>query len=69
MTSSDAMAQSARYSVSRTFVHSAINTTHDRFVPRSVVKRAYYRTVMRAFEAIGRGDQLIVVLRKRSAPD
>lgn len=63
------MARSARYSVSRTVVHSAINTTPDRFVPRSFVKRAYYRTVMRAFEAIGRGDQLIVVLRKRCAPD
>ena len=61
------MAQSTIYSVSQTLVHSAINTPHDRFVPRSFVKRAYYHTAMRAFEALGRGDQLIVVLRKRNA--
>jgi 2-polyprenyl-3-methyl-5-hydroxy-6-metoxy-1,4-benzoquinol methylase len=55
---------SGQYSVQECKVKSAVNTCHDRFRPRSVIKRIYYKTFMRIFETIGRGDQLIVVLRK-----
>lgn len=57
---------SAIFTVKRTAVHSAVNTPYDRFRPRSAVKRAYYQTVMRVAEAMGRGDQLIVVLQKQA---
>jgi hypothetical protein len=59
-------AASPTYTVERTLIKSAVNTRHDRFRPRSTGKRAYYQTLMRVFEYAGRGDQLIVVLRKRS---
>lgn len=58
-------AKSTIYDVRKLEVHSAINTPHDRFRPRNAIKRAYYQTIMRAFEWIGRGDQLIVVLQRK----
>ena len=45
-------------------VKSAINTKHDSFVPRSFLKKIYYKTFMSFFEFIGKGDQLIIALRK-----
>lgn len=44
--------------------HASINTRFDRFVASTLVKRMYYATVMRLFETLGRGDQLIVMLKK-----
>lgn len=57
-------ANSGQYSVQECKVKSAVNTSYDRFSPRSMMKRIYYKTFMRIFEYRGRGDQLIVVLRK-----
>ena len=37
---------------------------YDAFRPKSLLKRLYYTTVMRIFEGIGKGDQLLVVLKK-----
>jgi SAM-dependent methyltransferase len=54
------------YEVRSVMVKSSLSTPHDGFRPRSFLKRTYYQTVMRIFEALGRGDQLIVVLRLRS---
>jgi 2-polyprenyl-3-methyl-5-hydroxy-6-metoxy-1,4-benzoquinol methylase len=54
------------YEVRSMMVKSSLSTSHDGFRPRSILKKMYYQTVMRIFEALGRGDQLIVVLRPRS---
>lgn len=59
-------AHSEVYQVKSVLVRSAVNTKHDRFRPRSAIKRAYYQTFMRVFEWLGRGDQLIVVLQKHN---
>lgn len=57
------------YEVVSVQVKSALGTPHDRFVPRGLHKRIYYQTVMRVFEALGHGDQLIVMLRARERGD
>lgn len=59
--------QSRRFRVVETCVRSAVNTRHDRFRARSLPKRLYYNTVMRFFELVGRGDQLIIVLERARA--
>lgn len=46
-------------------VCSAVNTKFDGFSPKSIIKKLYYHTFMRVFELFGRGDQLIVVLKKK----
>jgi SAM-dependent methyltransferase len=57
-------ANSPIYKLKSVLVKSAVNTPNDNFIPRSIAKRMYYRTVMRVFEALGYGDQLMVTLQK-----
>lgn len=56
---------SAEFQVAKVQVASAVNSRFDGFRPSSFAKRLYYSTAMRLFERLGRGDQLIVTLRKR----
>ena len=55
---------SKRFGITDIVVKSAVNTMHDGFVPSSFLKRMYYKTFMSLFEFIGKGDQLIIALRK-----
>lgn len=57
-------AQSDAFRLRQVVVKSSVNTRHDAFRPRSFAKRAYYRTIMRIFEGLGRGDQLMVTLQR-----
>ena len=45
-------------------VIASVGKPYDGFRPTGVCKRLYYRTASRLFERIGRGDQLVVTLRK-----
>lgn len=46
-------------------VRSSVNSRHNAFVPSSFVKKIYYNTFMRLFEWLGKGDQILVILRKK----
>lgn len=54
------------FSIETINIKAAINTRYDAFRPSSLIKRAYYNTFMRLFEFIGRGDQVVVVLKKNA---
>jgi 2-polyprenyl-3-methyl-5-hydroxy-6-metoxy-1,4-benzoquinol methylase len=45
-------------------IWSAVGKQYDGFRPDSVFKRVYYNTFWRVFELLGRGDQMIVAIRK-----
>jgi hypothetical protein len=55
------------FSLVGTTVYSAVGRPFDGFRPKGIVRRLAYNIVMKPIEAIGRGDQLIVVLEKRNA--
>jgi SAM-dependent methyltransferase len=48
-------------------VRSAVGKPYDGFRPNGLVKRLYYNSLWRVFELCGRGDQLIVTVRKVGA--
>jgi SAM-dependent methyltransferase len=52
--------------VERTMIRSAVGKAYDGFRPRGVLRKLAYSLVMKRSERIGRGDQLIVLLRKRA---
>lgn len=58
--------QLTKYDLVDMSVKSACGKSYDGFNPDSIVKRLYYKTFWRFFEKIGRGDQLMVTVRKKA---
>jgi len=59
-------ARSTHYDIVDIRVRSAVGKRYDGFRPKGFVKQFYYKSFMRLSELVGRGDQLIVTLRKKS---
>jgi 2-polyprenyl-3-methyl-5-hydroxy-6-metoxy-1,4-benzoquinol methylase len=55
----------AYFSLEDVRIKSSLNTRYDRWSPKGVVKKIIKNTLMRFSEAIGFGDQLIFIVRKR----
>jgi SAM-dependent methyltransferase len=58
-------ADSARFELLGTCVRSAVGKPYDGFRPKGLVRSLAYKLVMQTSEQLGRGDQLIVTLRKK----
>jgi hypothetical protein len=55
----------ADYCLGDVRIISSLNTRYDRWSPKGLVKKIIKNTLMRFSEAIGYGDQLIFIVRKR----
>jgi len=55
-----------KYELIECYSKSPINTKYDGYCGKTLLKKIYYNTIMRIFEYVGKGDQLIVILKKKS---
>lgn len=59
------MKKSTSFEIEQTCVRSAVGKSFDGFKPRGLARRLAYSLIMKTSERMGRGDQLIVLARRR----